>query len=66
MIAMTPEAGLLIMWVTFTSMAMAAVIAVFTWAIRTRQFRNQDRARYLALTSGIDDKDTKDTTDVPS
>ena len=49
MIAMTEEMSLLIMWATFSVTALAGVIAVFVWAIRSRQFSDQDRARYLAL-----------------
>jgi cbb3-type cytochrome oxidase maturation protein len=49
MIAMTEEMSLLIMWATFSILALGGVIAVFVWAIRSRQFSDQDRARYLAL-----------------
>ena len=50
---MTPENALLIMWITFTAVAVAGLSAVLVWAIRSRQFSGQDRARYLALWSGI-------------
>ncbi|RPI60869.1 MAG: hypothetical protein EHM48_06545 [Planctomycetaceae bacterium] len=78
MLALSAETGLLIMWVVFSALALLAVIAVFVWAIRTRQFRNQDRARYLALDSKIEDDQTpappdspasgekKESTDVPA
>ncbi len=49
MIAMGEEMSLLVMWTTFSVLALAGVIAVFVWAIRSRQFSDQDRARYLAL-----------------
>jgi cbb3-type cytochrome oxidase maturation protein len=55
MIAMSYNAALLAMWVIFTVLALAGVIAVFVWAVRARQFSDQDRARYLALDSGIPD-----------
>lgn len=44
---------LLILWITFSGLAVVAVATVLVWAARTRQFSQQDRARYLALTSGI-------------
>ena len=45
--------GLLILFVTFTGVALAGMAAVLVWAARTRQFSNQDEARYLPLKSGI-------------
>jgi hypothetical protein len=36
-------------WITFTVLMLAAVAAVLIWAIRSGQFRRQDRARYLPL-----------------
>jgi nitrogen fixation-related uncharacterized protein len=45
--------GLLILWVVFASVALAAIIAVLVWAVRSGQFSNQDAARYLPLKSGI-------------
>ncbi|MGO8706003.1 MAG: hypothetical protein ACLQVA_19545 [Candidatus Brocadiia bacterium] len=45
--------GLLILFVTMTSVALAAMAAVLVWAARARQFSNQDEARYLPLKSGI-------------
>ena len=47
------ETRLLILWITFTAIALAGVIAVFIWALRSGQFRQQDRARHLALRSEI-------------
>jgi nitrogen fixation-related uncharacterized protein len=46
-------AGLLILWVVFASVALAAITAVLVWAVRNGQFSNQDAARYLPLKSGI-------------
>jgi len=51
--AMTPDLALLVMWITFTAMAAVGVSGVLVWAVRARQFADQDRARYLPLTSGI-------------
>jgi len=45
--------GLIILFVTLTGVALACMVAVLIWAARTRQFSNQDAARYLALKSGI-------------
>ena len=45
--------GLLILFVTLTGVALAAMVAVLVWATRTKQFSNQDEARYLPLKSGI-------------
>ena len=45
--------ALLIMWLAFTGAAALGVIAVLVWAVRSRQFTGQDRARYLPLRSGI-------------
>lgn len=50
---MTPDHALLIMWITFTVMAVFGLSGVLVWAIRTRQFSNQNRARYLPLLSRI-------------
>lgn len=57
MMAMSNQSALLTMWITFTVVALLGVIAVFVWAVRSRQFANQDRARYLALLSGIPDEE---------
>jgi cbb3-type cytochrome oxidase subunit 3 len=45
--------GLLTLFITFTAVALAAMVAVLVWAARTKQFSNQDEARYLPLKSGI-------------
>jgi nitrogen fixation-related uncharacterized protein len=51
----TAQAGLLALWVTFTAVALAGIVAVIVWAVRSGQFADQDRARYLPLESGIPD-----------
>jgi cbb3-type cytochrome oxidase maturation protein len=43
----------LVLWITFAVVALGGVIAAFVWAVRNRQFSDQDRARYLPLVSGI-------------
>jgi cbb3-type cytochrome oxidase maturation protein len=53
MIAMTLGAALLAMWVIYAIVAIAGIVAVFVWAVRSRQFSDQDRARSLPLASGI-------------
>jgi hypothetical protein len=53
---MTPLDGqihLIILWTVFAGLAVLGVAAVLVWAVRTRQFSNQDHARYLPLNSGI-------------
>jgi hypothetical protein len=50
---------LLIIWLTFTGLALAGVTAVLVWGIRTRQFRDQDRLRHLPLESGIPEESEK-------
>jgi nitrogen fixation-related uncharacterized protein len=37
------------MWVTFVATGVAMAVAVIVWAVRTRQFEESDRARYLPL-----------------
>jgi cbb3-type cytochrome oxidase maturation protein len=36
-------------WILFTATGIIASIAIFIWAIRSGQFADQGRARYLAL-----------------
>ena len=49
----TPDTALLVMWLTFTAAAVLGVSGVLVWAVRSRQFSNQERARHLPLMSGI-------------
>jgi nitrogen fixation-related uncharacterized protein len=55
----TPQAALLILWVTFTVVAVLGIVAALVWAVRTGQFSGQDRARHLPLQSGIPDEETQ-------
>jgi nitrogen fixation-related uncharacterized protein len=50
------QTGLLFLWVAFAAVALAGIVAVIVWAVRSGQFANQDRARYLPLESGIPDE----------
>lgn len=43
----------LVMWLGFLGLMITAIAIPLVWAIRSRQFSNQDRARYLPLESGI-------------
>jgi len=43
----------LYMWLGFLLLMICSVAIFFLWAIRKGQFSQQDRARYLALQSGI-------------
>ena len=53
MIALSSQMALLVMWVVFAALSLLGVMAVIVWAVRSRQFADQDRARRLPLDSGI-------------
>ena len=57
MIAISVNSALLAMWVTFALVALGGIAAVLVWAVRSRQFSGQERARHLALQSGIPRED---------
>ena len=46
-------APLLAVWVTFTTFSLLGIFVLLLWAVRARQFGDQDRARHLPLLSGI-------------
>ena len=48
---------LLFMWIGFLLLMTCGITAFFLWAVRAGQFADQDRARYLALQSGIPGND---------
>ena len=50
---MTKGQLLLVIWILFTAIGLAAMIAALVWAVRSRQFSDQERARHLPLESGI-------------
>ena len=43
----------LFMWLGFLLLMIVCIAVFFLWGIRSGQFSRQDRARYLALHSGI-------------
>jgi len=53
--------ALFIFWVTFGAVYLSSAVAVLVWAVRTRQFSDQDKARYLPLRSGIPGTDVQTT-----
>ena len=53
MIALSDQGVLLAVWISFTVLALSGIIVVFVWAVRARQFSDQDRARHLPLRSNI-------------
>jgi hypothetical protein len=52
MMALSQETALLVVWIAYTAMAVASLVTVLAWAVRSGQFANQDKARYLPLESG--------------
>lgn len=51
----------LVLWIGFLLLMSGGIAALFLWGIRSGQFKDQDRARYLALYSGIPDAVQTDT-----
>ncbi|MBT1071508.1 cbb3-type cytochrome oxidase assembly protein [Pelotalea chapellei] len=45
----TDSATFFYMWIGFLFLMIAGILLVFIWAIRSGQFKDQDRARYLPL-----------------
>jgi cbb3-type cytochrome oxidase maturation protein len=41
--------ALLLLWIVYALVGVSVFSAVFIWAVRAGQFRDQDRARYLPL-----------------
>lgn len=56
---MTPQTALLVVWAAFAAASVLAGSAVLLWAVRTRQFSNQDRLRYLPLICDKPDPDPR-------
>jgi cbb3-type cytochrome oxidase maturation protein len=42
-----------LMWIGFLVIMSSGIVLFFLWAVRAGQFADQERARHLALTSGI-------------
>ena len=40
---------LLLLWIGYALVGVSLFSAIFLWAVRSGQFRDQDRARYLPL-----------------
>lgn len=58
------DASFFYYWITFSILVLTASCLAFFWLYRKGYFRNQDRARYLALWAevpGIKSKDTSTT-----
>jgi nitrogen fixation-related uncharacterized protein len=39
-------------WIGFLALMIVSITAILVWAVRSRQFADQERARYLALDGG--------------
>lgn len=55
MVSLTSSGTFLFMWIGFMGLMITGITLILVWAARSRQFSNQDRARYLPLRSGIPD-----------
>lgn len=53
MTGITDSSAFFFMWIGFLFLMIIGIACIFVWAIRTRQFSNQERARFLPLKSGI-------------
>ncbi len=40
---------ILLVWILYSALGVGIFVALFLWAVRTGQFRDQDRARRLPL-----------------
>ena len=52
-----PAVQLVVIWIALAVIMMAGIVALLVWAVRARQFRDQDRAARLPLDSGIPPED---------
>ena len=48
-----PNGQLIVIWITLAAIMLAGIVALLVWAVRSRQFTDQDRAARLPLESGI-------------
>jgi len=53
MITMLEDPIFVFMWLGFLMLMSVGTALFFMWAVRSQQFSQQDRARYLPLQSGI-------------
>ena len=51
MIALSFSDSLMLSWLVEAALGLAAIALVIIWAVKTGQFSDQDRARYLPLHS---------------
>jgi nitrogen fixation-related uncharacterized protein len=57
MIAMAIDSLIGLIWLGFCAITSSIAIGFLVWAVRARQFGDQDHARYLPLESGdLEDK----------
>jgi nitrogen fixation-related uncharacterized protein len=49
-----------VLWIAFSIIMLLAISAIIIWAIRNKQFKNQDRARYLPLDAKLKKKESDD------
>jgi hypothetical protein len=47
---------IIVRWFAFMVIISIPVTSLLVWAIKTKQFKNQDKARYLALKASIKEK----------
>jgi cbb3-type cytochrome oxidase maturation protein len=47
------EGVFIAVWIAFAVVMLLAIVAVLVWAVRSRQFADQDHAANLPLESGI-------------
>lgn len=55
--------SLLVSWALYALIATSFLIALFAWAVRTGQFTDQDRARYLPLASAAEEREHRQNTE---
>ena len=56
---MSPATTLIVMWSAVAVVGIAGASAVLVWAVRSRQFSDQDRARSLPLDEPRTTQETK-------
>jgi cbb3-type cytochrome oxidase maturation protein len=54
------DLGILLLWLVSGALMMTGAAIAFFWALRSGQFRDRDRARYLALWSGIPEDEKRE------
>jgi cbb3-type cytochrome oxidase maturation protein len=58
--AITMGAKIILLWLVVMVIGLGGIFVMVLWAVRTRQFSNQERARYLPLDSYIPEDDATD------